>query len=706
MLPSNQEHARSAFESSATFAGQNMPSTIYPNGHFSNISPLLNDSAWGSAVQATASLQYYNFPCNHLTPAAMLSPDSFVNLGNAVAPELPLRREHAESPAIQQQLLKIRDNRIHRENQSFSTDPSDLASHQLLSATKAVSPRGSSSTPHMIKPTISKEVKVAGGHVPGLHCDTPKVSIQANGQRSQSGHDTAMPQNFLPERTKANPEFSVHHAKEPTNVRQLCPRQKTEPENVATTAFPINSQSHRNLDVFPSPMYNTYASSTSISPEGNFSWSPGQTFGTPASSEPYNTSNINTPNSLFGDQTRVFPTADTSQHGTPSPSAKPRKRKLSHGEGLQKESTSSTIIPIDVKSASRSEGQRRKHEREASARYRQKKKVKKSAEAPEEANKSGAINTISSNAKEYDSHGSANLAPPTGTEMNLSSSQQSFLSNLSCSSHISIPSGSINMATAPQRTETPGEGWPDLPELHPYERRRKINYGLLVPYGSAETIQDYPPSFQASLHRVMDFQKTEYLKANSHRVLFVYGSLMMSDLWHDVFEKTTEWIFHNEIVKKCMCPAKVPGYSRFSVRGSDEPVMIKAEKSASVSTHGMLIFGLTAENFRVLDRYLADGFVLEDVSAYVNLKSSSTNFQVSSYVWPRGSSSSSGRGSKTVRVDHDVEWTVARFWNESRLCRIWREAVMERKRLLAEASAEEEAAGWHAVAMAHSIHNS
>ena len=645
MLPSPEEPARSALKSSDTVAGQNMLPTAYSSGHFSNMFPLLDDSTFGSAVQATASLQYYNSPYNPLTPPAMLSPDSFVNLGFMVAPELPLRREHAASPAIQQRLLKIGQNTYHREIQNTSTDPSDLASDTLFSAAKVVSPRGFSST-------ISEDFKLADGHVLGLHRDSQKVSIQANCKRSQSTHDMAI-----------SSEYLVHYGKDSPNVSQTCPRPNNQPGRTNTTAVSMSPQSRRSLDVFGSPVYKTCVSSTSVSPEGSFSWSPQQTYSTPASSDLYNTSKNNSPNSVVGEQTRMLSAENNSQNAIPNSSSKPRKRKLSPGEGLQKECESSTGIPVDLKSASHSEGQRRKHEREASARYRQKKKVQKSAKLPEEVNKSVAISTTSSNAKECGTDGSMNLAPPTSTEMTLSSSQQSFSSILSGSTQVSASSA------------TNCDAWPNLPELHPYERRRKINYGPLAPYGSAETIESYPPSFQASLHRVMDFQRTEFLKANSYRVLFVYGSLMISDLWHDVFVKTTEWVFHNEIVKKCMCPAKVPGYSRFSVLGSDEPVMMKAEKNASVSTHGMLIFGLNAEDFRVLDRYLADGFVQEDVSAYVNLKSSTTNFEVSAYVWPRDETRV--KGGKTVRIHQGVEWTVERFWAESRLCRIYRETVME-----------------------------
>ena len=684
-LPNTDESARSASKNSATVAGENMRPAIYPNGLFSNTSPLLDDSALGSTVQATASLQYYNAPYYHLTPPAMLDPDSFVNLGSMIAPELPLRREHAASPAIQRLLLKIREKRIHRESQNTSTDSSDFASHKLLSAAKAVSHRRLSSTSHIIK-SSTEELAVADSHVPGLSRDPERVSIQADRRRSQSGHDTAMPLQSFPVRTPTNPDYFVHYGRKSPNVRQICPRPNTEPERTSTTAVSIDPQSCGNLEVFASPACNTYASSTSVSPAGDFAWSPQQTYGTPASSELNNTSKNNTPVPVIGEQTGMFLTENTGQNGIPSPSSRPKKRKLSHGEGLLKECESSPVIPIDVKSASRSEGRRRKHEREASARYRQKKKTKRSAEPPKEVDMSILISTASPNAKECGTHGSMNLAPPTSTEMTLSSSQQSYSSILSGSTQVSTSSGSTNMASRGIQ----GDGWPDLPELHPYERRRKINYGPLAPYGSAETIKSYPPSFQASLHRVVDFQKIEWLKLESRRVLFVYGSLMMSDLWHDVFEKTSEWIFHSEIVKKCMCPAKVPGYSRFSVQGSDEPVMMKAEKGASVSTHGMLIFGLTDENFRVLDRYLADGFVQEEVSAYVNLKSSSTNFQVSTYVWPRETTAqqfNEGRGrGKTIRIDQDVEWTVARFWAESRLCRIWREAVVEQERLLAKAA--------------------
>ncbi|KAL8794601.1 MAG: hypothetical protein Q9195_002797 [Heterodermia aff. obscurata] len=660
-----------ALKNSAAVAAEHMPNTTYTNRVFSTIFPLLDGSSMGSAAQATASLQDYNSPYDHLTAPAILSPDNFVKLGSKLAPDIPLTREHATSPAIQQRLLKIRDNRIRQESQNTCIDPSDLASIKPPPAFEASHHPDLNSSSQLIKPPILEDFLVAGGLVPGLHRDSQKVSVEDNGQRSHFGHDMATPLQSLPER---NFEFFVPYGKESPNFRQMSPRPNTERERTNTPAVSINPQSRNSLDVFASPGYNTYASSTSVSPEASFSLSPQQTFGTPASSEPNNTSKNNTPNSMISEQTRMLLTENPSHNSISTPSSKSKKRKLSHGPGLQKECESSSVIPVDVKSASRSEGKRRKHEREASARYRKKKKARKSAEPPEKLNKSVAISTNSSDAKEPGTDGSMNLAPPTSTEMALSSSQQSFSSNLSGSTQVSTPSSSTKVTS--QGTNC--DGWPDLPELHHYERRRKINYGPLAPYGSPETIQTYPPSFQASLHRVMDFQKIEHLKSTSHRVLFVYGSLMISDLWHDVFETPTEWIFHNEIVKKCMCPAKVPGYSRFALRGaSDEPVMVKADKSASsVWTHGMLIFGLSAADFRVLDRYLAEGFVREQVSAYVTLKSSSANFEVEAYAWPREPET---RGTGRRRGSREEEWSVERFWAESRLCRIYRETVEEQQ---------------------------
>lgn len=700
MSPNTGAPTRSGFKDSATIAGDNMPPTMHSNGVFPNRSPLLNDSAFRSAVQATAFVPFYDSPYKHSITPAMLSPESFINLGSMVAPGLPITRAHAASPAIQQRLLKMRDNSLGRKNQNVSTDPCDLASHKPLLAAKAACPHGFSSSSHTIKPTISEEVTVADGHLPGLHRDSQKVSIEDKSKQNRSSNDTAMPLQSLPVRTEVGPEYFIHYGKDSSNNRQTCPWPDTEIERTSTTGVSVNHQSRRSLEVFASPEYNTYASSTSVSPEGCFSWSPQQTFGTPASSKPYNTSKSNTPNSGIGEQSRTLSRENCGQNDIPTP---PRKRKRSRGEGLRKGCKSSTAVPIDVKSASRSEGQRRKHEREASARYRQRKKAKKSAEPPEEVDKSVAISTNPSNTKPCGTHGSTNLVPPTGTEMALSSSQQSFSSILSGFTEVSTSSGAPDMSDQ----GTSGDGWPDLPELHHYERRKKINYGPLAPYGSAETIQTYPLSFQASLHRVPDFQRIEYLKASSHRVLFVYGSLMISDLFHDVFEHPIEWIFHNEVAKKCMCPAKVPGYSRFAVHGSDEPVMLKAEKSASsVYTNGMLIFGLNAHDFQILDRYLAHGFVREQVSAYVNLRSSSTNFEAEAYVWPKYEAviKAKGGSSRQVRIDEGSEWTVARFWAQGKLCRIWREAVMERE-LVLKALREQAALRAMAMGMADAIQN-
>ena len=123
--------------------------------------------------------------------------------------------------------------------------------------------------------------------------------------------------------------------------------------------------------------------------------------------------------------------------------------------------------------------------------------------------------------------------------------------------------------------------------------------------------------------------------------------------------------------------------------------MMKAEKSASVCVHGMLIFGLGEGDFGVLDRYRAQGFVREQVNAYVHLKASSINFEVEAYVWPReettvmgGEGRGRGRGSGSGRggIDRGLEWTVERFWDESRLGRIYREAVVEHKLLREQAA--------------------
>ena len=216
-----------------------------------------------------------------------------------------------------------------------------------------------------------------------------------------------------------------------------------------------------------------------------------------------------------------------------------------------------------------------------------------------------------------------------------------------------------------------------------------IDYRPLIHYGTPEVIQTYPSSFQASLHRVMDLQRVAHLRGTSHRVLFVYGSLMISDLLHDVFIDDREWIFHSEIVKYCMCPARIRGYSRFAVHGMDEPVMIKAEKNAPAYTHGMLIFGLTEDHFRILDRYLSRGFKLEEVPARVNLKASTTDFPVSAYVWPEAETQLAPANS--VRINREVEWTVERFWKESMACRIWRDSMEAARRKIAELQLEQAA---------------
>lgn len=108
----------------------------------------------------------------------------------------------------------------------------------------------------------------------------------------------------------------------------------------------------------------------------------------------------------------------------------------------------------------------------------------------------------------------------------------------------------------------------------------------------------------------MNFRKIMWAQGFPLYVLFVYGSLMISDFYYDFFESPTEWSFDSEVVRCCMCPvmcpAKVQGYACFAVHDSQEPVMMKANYKV---THGMLIFGLTVEGIRILDRYLSRGFV-------------------------------------------------------------------------------------------------
>lgn len=189
------------------------------------------------------------------------------------------------------------------------------------------------------------------------------------------------------------------------------------------------------------------------------------------------------------------------------------------------------------------------------------------------------------------------------------------------------------------------------------------DHTLLDHYGSQEAMQQYPPLFQTALRPRVHRPSIESLLRLSSQILFVYGSLMISELMHDAFnDDISKSIFLDPIVQHSMCPASVGGYQRYAVNGDDEPIM----KKARGEVHGMLIFGLTADNFRVLDDYyLSRGFENKEVRAKINLTDGgSYGITPRAYVWPQ-------RGADT-NINHGLNWTVARFWEMSRVCNLWR----------------------------------
>jgi len=209
---------------------------------------------------------------------------------------------------------------------------------------------------------------------------------------------------------------------------------------------------------------------------------------------------------------------------------------------------------------------------------------------------------------------------------------------------------------------------PKLPELHKNECPSKIDYGHLTAYGSAESIASYPPTFQASLQRTMqNIAMYEFRRTQSHALVFVYGSLMISCLNHDIFNGRVS-PFTTDEVSQCMVAASVTGFRRYRVRGSHEPVALGTGKEKDV-IHGMLIFNLSDEDCRSLDRYTGRGYVRSRVRFCVKLKTGHTNGYARIYCAPDDKFfDCSSRGEIMV----DEPWTVEDFWENSPSCMEWR----------------------------------
>jgi hypothetical protein len=209
---------------------------------------------------------------------------------------------------------------------------------------------------------------------------------------------------------------------------------------------------------------------------------------------------------------------------------------------------------------------------------------------------------------------------------------------------------------------------PKLPELHRNECPSKIDYGHLTAYGSAEAIASYPPTFQASLQRTMqNIAMYEFRRTQSHALVFVYGSLMISCLNHDIFNGRVSPFTIDE-VSQCMVAASVTGFRRYRVHGSHEPVALGTGKEKDV-IHGMLIFNLSDEDCRNLDRYTGRGYVRSRVRFCVKLKTGHTNGYARIYCAPDSKFlDCSSRGEIMV----DEPWTVEDFWENSPSCMEWR----------------------------------
>lgn len=220
----------------------------------------------------------------------------------------------------------------------------------------------------------------------------------------------------------------------------------------------------------------------------------------------------------------------------------------------------------------------------------------------------------------------------------------------------------------PSDHDSPDYPVAELPELHRNECPSQISYGHLKAYGSAGAIASYPPTFQASLQRTMqNMRMYEFRRSQSHDLVFVYGSLMISCLEHEIFSGRVSPFTINE-VSQCMVAASVTGFARYRVRGSHEPIALETGKEKDV-IHGMLILNLSAEHCRSLDRYTGRGYVRSPARFCVKLKTGHTNGIARIYCAPDDNFLDSSTGGN-IMVNEP--WTVEAFWENSPNCREWR----------------------------------
>ena len=198
-------------------------------------------------------------------------------------------------------------------------------------------------------------------------------------------------------------------------------------------------------------------------------------------------------------------------------------------------------------------------------------------------------------------------------------------------------------------------------------------------YGSPATIQASPASYQAALRLKMSRLYLPALTDLCPKPLFVYGSLMMSELMNWLYLDGSEHIFVNQThpgVKIYTCAAELPEYARLAIDGSHEPIM--THRNFEDCVHGMLIWGLTDEHYRILDRYEDDEFVKQrislpqrfekvEVKPSVTLPNSKKAVTAQAYVWPNKCYDKKGKS--------DLKWTVDEFWQEAPSCQAWRVAM-------------------------------
>ena len=347
---------------------------------------------------------------NDVKFSTSLSADEVLVLGHELAPDLPLQQEHADSPEIRKLLLSMRQKRLSQAGQYSAFDVVSLTPQDSVLAGMPDAP------PNLDYSSYIRDCTTG----PTSHSPPDLPSL---GQYLGFGH------------TEAGDNLVGPHA--PSS--ELPTRQNQPSRSKAVSSLSCRSKSH---DVSQSPHNKSSTSSASTTPDIQWHyWFPEELY-MPGSTDRSVSSTANTAECTPSSKPSLLPFKRTSLDASMLPDFRVNKRRRSQTMESSGLTSVTGSIPIDVESASCSAGQRRQKERKASAEYRQRKKSKLVDHT---------VMQVQLAAKDplpdkKDPINSANLAPPTGTEMTLSSSQQSFKSTLSGSSQVSTMSASTQIS--------------------------------------------------------------------------------------------------------------------------------------------------------------------------------------------------------------------------------------------------------------------